>query len=430
MVIAGRGQLQPLDLPLLSSELADRVEFIGFSRDRAGRRFQHPVDPPAKVLAAILSGRRNLGLPEVDRIAHTPFFGPDGTLQRTAGYHAGARTLYLPTPGLVIPDIPDRLTAEDVTAAKALLFDELLVDFPFENKAARTGALALGLTIPCSPMIDGPRPLFAFDAPKERTGKGLLMEVTLVPFSGNGYTVTAAPTETREWHKQIVAALRPGPMAAIFDNVGSRIGSGALASAITAYPMFTSRLLGLHENVHIPLPAVWVCTGNNLKASGEIAERTVRIRINSRTTNPGRRTGAREGATWRHPNLRRWANEHRGEIIAAWLILVQAWIAAGRPEAVATPAMGGFESWMSVVGSILAFHGFDELLGDRDDSLTPSTTRAPTGKASSTPGWPRHTKASQPRPFSCCPWPRPRTWHPSIPTSALPGRSPREWATR
>jgi hypothetical protein len=70
-------------------------------------------------------------------------------------------------------------------------------------------ALALGLTIPARPMIDGPSPLFAFDAPKERTGRGLLMEMILVPFSGNGYTVTAASTETREWHKQIVAALCP-----------------------------------------------------------------------------------------------------------------------------------------------------------------------------------------------------------------------------
>ncbi|HEV7451346.1 MAG TPA: hypothetical protein VGO16_08150 [Pseudonocardiaceae bacterium] len=48
------------------------------------------------------------------------------------------------------------------------------------------------------------------------------------------------------------------------------------------------------------------------------------------------------------------------------LLLVQAWISAGQPR-VDTPAFGGFEQWVDVVGSILAFHGIHELLSNREE---------------------------------------------------------------
>jgi putative DNA primase/helicase len=164
-----------------------------------------------------------------------------------------------------------------------------------------------------------------------------------------------------------VAALRPGPLVAAFDNVSNKINSGALASAVTAWPAITSRLLGLSENIRMPLPAVWAVTGNNLRASTEIAQRSVRIRIDSGEENPGHRTGPQNGVGWRHPSLRRWFTANRGELVAAWLTLIRAWLAAGRPTAV-VPAFGSFEQWTEIVGSILAFHGVHDLLSNRDEA--------------------------------------------------------------
>ena len=369
LVVSGRGALQVLDQSLFVSKLADRMAFIE-TKFKDGVPTQLPADPPTEVIKAIRSDRANLALPEVDRIAHTPFFGPDGTLQRTPGYHEKARTLYVPTPGIDIPDIPDSPTDQQVEAAHRLILDELLGDFPFTSDAELAGAVALGITPFIRTMIDGPTPLFALDAPEPRTGKGLLMEVLLTPSSGRKYTVTPAPTEPREWPKAIVASLRPGPVAAIFDNANARIDSGALASAVTAYPSYTSRLLGLSENVDMPLPAVWVMTGNNIVCSTEIAGRVVRIRLDARMQRPGERSG------FRHPNLRRWASEHQGDIIAAFLTLVQAWIAAGQPRGVDPPAMGGFEDWVGIVGSILAFHGIGGLLTNRDSLIDTMTDEA------------------------------------------------------
>ena len=358
MVLSGRGKFQQVGIDLLVSRLADRIEFMNHGKLN-GVPITRPADPSVRVIRAIHADRANIGLPEVDRVAHTPFYGPDGALQREPGYHPKARTLYVPTPDLDIPDVPERPTPEQVAAVRSLILDDLLVDFPFVGDADRAGALALGITPFIRPMIDGPTPLFALDSPESRTGKGLLMEMLLVPSSGRGYSVTPAPRRPDEWQKQIVAALRPGPVAAIFDNVSSRIDSGALASAVTAYPMWTSRLLGLSENVHMPLPAVWCCTGNNLTASRENANRTVWSRMDAGVADPGLRND------FKHPNLRRWATEHRGDIIAAFLTLVQDWIAAGQPEPEGLPVMGGFEDWVRILGSILAHHGVKGLLGNR-----------------------------------------------------------------
>jgi len=371
MVVAGRGKLQRVDIDLLTSRLADRIEFMHWGKDENQMPIPRPSNPPTPVIKAILADRANIGLPEVDRIAHTPFYGPDATLQRAPGYHAGARTLYVPTPGIDIPDIPDNPTDQQIDAAVELILVELLGDFPFTGPAELAGAVALGVTPFVRTMIDGPTPLFALDAPEPRTGKGLLMEMLLTPSSGRQYTVTPAPTELNEWNKAIVASLRTGPVAAIFDNANARIDSGALASAVSAYPSYESRLLGFSDNAKMPLPAVWVTTGNNIVCSTEIAGRVVRIRLDARAERPGERTG------FRHQNLRRWATAHQGEIIAAFLTMVAAWIAAGQPRATDLPTMGGFEDWIGIVGSILAFHGIGGLLDNRKqltDYMTDDST--------------------------------------------------------
>jgi len=367
MVLSGRGRLQVVNIDLLTSRLADRIAFVHRSHDANQLPIVKPSNPPDAVIRAIHADRANIGLPEVDRLAHTPFFGPDGTLQRTPGYHEKARTLYVPTPGIDIPDVPEHPTTQQVEDAATLILDDLLGDFPFTGPAELAGAVALGITPFVRSMIDGPTPLFAIDAPEPRTGKGLLMEMLLTPSSGRSYTVTPAPIEPREWPKAIVASLRSGPVAAIFDNAAARVESNALASAVTAYPAYTSRLLGLSETVHMPLPAVWVMTGNNIVCSAEIAGRVVRCRLDAGTQRPGER------ADFRHPELRRWATEHQGQIIGAFLTLIQSWIAAGQPVGEDLPTMGGFVEWVRIVGSILAFHGIGGLLTNRK-ALTDTMT--------------------------------------------------------
>lgn len=367
LVVAGDGQLQVLGQALFTWELASRIAFVKRGQDANGNPVIKPADPPVPHIAAIYAKRMGLGLPEVDRITHAPFFGPDGTLQRTPGYHKAARVLYIAQPGLVIPPVPEYPTSSEVSTAYKLITEELLGDFRFAHPGDKAGALAAGLTPYVHPMIQGLTPLMGFDAPSNRAGKNLLQEAVLAPACGRSWTTTAAPTRTEEWHKQIVATLKTGPLVAAFDNVNNKMNSGALASFVTAWPTITSRILGLTANIHLPLPAVWAVTGKNLQASTEITERTSRIRIDPQHDSPGDRTGPEEGVPWRHPNLRGWFTAHRGEIIHAWLTLIQGWISAGRPKA-DVPAFGSFEQWTEITGSILAFCGNHDLLTNREEA--------------------------------------------------------------
>lgn len=72
-------------------------------------------------------------------------------------------------------------------------------------------------------MIGGLTPIMGFNAPENRSGKGLLMEALLAPACCRSWTTTAAPTRTEEWQKQIVASLKAGSLVAAFDNSAATV---------------------------------------------------------------------------------------------------------------------------------------------------------------------------------------------------------------
>ena len=96
------------------------------------------------------------GLPVLVGIVNTPVFGRNGTLLTAPGYHPDARLLYVPAPGFEVRRSP-RPTPADVAAARALICDELLGDFPFVSPAERAHAVALLLLGFLRGMVDGPR---------------------------------------------------------------------------------------------------------------------------------------------------------------------------------------------------------------------------------------------------------------------------------
>src|SRR5262249_43665831 len=109
--------------------------------------------------------------------------------------------------------------------------------------------------------------------------------------------------------------------------VREKLDSAALASALTADTL-EDRVLGRSAMVRLPVRCLWVATGNNPTMSNEMARRTIRIRLDAHVEKPWLRNS--EG--FRHPNLKEWVGEHRGELIWAVLTIVRAWLAAGQPK--------------------------------------------------------------------------------------------------
>jgi hypothetical protein len=108
----------------------------------------------------------------------------------------------------------------------------------------------------------------------------------------------------------------------------------------------------------VPVDCVWVGTGNNVRASGEIARRLVRIRLDARMEAPETRS------RFKHP-LPRWAFENRGALIAACLTLIQAWVARGMPRARPACLLGSFEDWCYLMAGVMQVIGVEGFLANR-----------------------------------------------------------------
>ena len=103
--------------------------------------------------------------------------------------------------------------------ALALLFGELLYDFPFADQGSRAHALALLLQPYIRSVIEGPTPMYLIDAPARGTGKGLLAELVGLIAQGRAAEVMAMPLGEEEVEKRITSFLLAGYPMALLDNV-------------------------------------------------------------------------------------------------------------------------------------------------------------------------------------------------------------------
>ena len=71
----------------------------------------------------------------------------------------------------------------------------------------------------------------------------------------------------------------------IIDNVERELDSAALASVLTARE-WTDRILGLSKMVTLPVRAIWIANGNNIKVGGDIARRCYSVRLDAKTARP------------------------------------------------------------------------------------------------------------------------------------------------
>ena len=102
--------------------------------------------------------------------------------------------------------------------------------------------------------------------------------------------------------------------------------SPALSSALTT-AFYSERILGLSKIAEIIQHACWYATGNNVTIGGDLPRRTVLIQLDAAIPKPAERVG------FRHPMIKSWVIDHRGELLGKALTIIQAWILAGSPAA-------------------------------------------------------------------------------------------------
>lgn len=352
---------------ILRGYLIRHVVFLAGKEDSS-----KSVPPPPIVVRDILTRPTWTGLPELRGVIETPVLSRDGEVVTTPGYQPQTLLWYSPAPDLELPAIPERPTASDVTAAAELLA-EVVCDFPFDSPGSRANALALMLVPFVREFIKGPTPLHVIDATTPGTGKGLLADCCSVVATGRDAGKGPEPRDPDETRKFITSVLVAGASMVVLDNIVGHLDSAPLARVLTA-EIWEDRLLGYSRQVRPLNRAVWVATGNNMTLSRELARRAVWIRLEPEQERPELRDD------FRHPDLLRWVREQRGPLIAACLILARAWVVNGRPRGseVLERMFGSYESWLDVMGGVLAVAGIEGLLENRDklteqgdDELTP-----------------------------------------------------------
>jgi len=321
-----------------------------------------PAHPPTSQVKSLLA-TPDPALPVLAGIVTTPVFGRAGVLLTEPGYHADARLLYQPIPGFQLPAIPERPTAEDIVAARQLILDDLLGEFPFTSLAERAHAVSLLLLGFLRAMIDGPTPLHLIEKPTPGTGATLMVDAIATILTGSGAGVMTEGSDEEEWRKRITAKLRQIPAIVLIDNLKRQLDASALAAALTA-PFWEDRVLGVSEITRLPIRCLWIATGNNPTFSNEMARRLVRIRLDARVDRPWQRSG------FRHPDLMVWLRANRARLVAACLTLCRAWIAAGRPRG--PRSIGSYESWSQTLGGVLEVAGIEGFLTNIEEMMAAS----------------------------------------------------------
>tara|TARA_Y100000588_G_scaffold375920_1_gene452942 strand:+ start:236 stop:1789 length:1554 start_codon:yes stop_codon:yes gene_type:complete len=342
----------------LTKHMDKNADYVRHSKDGG----LEPARPPLDVVSQIFDDQ-DVEFPELLSVSTVPLLNEDtGAFNFEQGYDPGLRVFYAPPPGVVIEPLPEKVEKEHVAKALALLSDELLGDFPFEDPADRTNAIALFLLPFVRHLIHRhggawePTPLHFIVSPTPGTGKGLLAQC-LTASDPQGVAVVPFTTDNSDTRKMLTAKLRSAPRSILLDNV-SRLRSDAMAAVLTADHGWSDRVLNTSKMITMDVTSIFIATGNNPDLSADIIRRTVPIRIDAEIANPELRTD------FKHSNLLNWIEDNRGSLIWAGLILIKGWNDDGRRRG--DQKFGSFQQYCDVMGGILDYAGLPGFLGDRE----------------------------------------------------------------
>ena len=365
--------------------------FLTKPGNKKGKIDRYDAMPPLATAQTVLAGEANR-LPPLNRIISAPLMAPSGSIVDAPGYHPETRTYYMGS-NLKVPIIPKQPTANQIANARDFILKDLLGDFPFieiSNDPAdffcspdRANALAMFILPFARELIKGPTPLHLIEKPSPGSGASLIFQILgSIVLGGDPVTITEATNED-EWRKRITSSLLGGPPIIAIDNLRRRLDSSALASALTV-SVWGDRMLGVSENVRIPVRTMWIATGNNPAVSREISRRCISIRIDPRLEKPWERAPQ----SFQHPNLLQWTANHRPQLIAAILTLLRAWDVAGRPTG--TASLGSFEHWANVIGGVLQVAGVQGFMENRAAFYDRSDAEASDWRALISEWWNRY----------------------------------------
>ncbi len=298
--------------------------------------------PPDSVVHDVMDKGEWLGVPLLTNVTTSPTLRPDGTVLQQPGYDRSTGLLYRPG-HTTYPIVDEKPTRDQCMWHKEALL-EVVRDFPFAKNHHISAWFAAMLTCVARSAIDGPCPLFAVDATTAGTGKGRLVQATARLAFGQDVAAFSQPDDEDEIRKRITSILLGGDQCVLIDNVNKPLGGAALDAVLTS-TTWADRMLGSTATIKVPNLAIWWATGNNLALLGDMARRTMQIRLASPLEKP------EERENFVHPDLLAWIDRERPKLVVNALSILRGYFVAGKPHK-AKP-WGSFESWSDLIPGVL-----------------------------------------------------------------------------
>jgi hypothetical protein len=324
---------------------------------------QTAVHPPRTVAEMLVAEQRIESFPRLDGVVMAPILDRSYNILTTPGYHPSTGAYYHEPSGqpLISAEVIPRGLHEVRSAVEKLVGPNgIFGEFPYADQASRANALAYLLTPFVRYLIEGQTPLHMFDAPTPGTGKTLLA-TSMASVFAPGVSVNTVPNTPEEWPKLLGAVLSGGSSHVIFDNAKGKVDNQALDAALTSWPLYEYRVLGVSDTRKIAPRCVWAMTTNNAHVSEDFARRCVTVRLDSRTERPDLRRFKR--------NIYEDIRDNRRRYVLACLTIIAHWADAqmaggathggtansdsGTASSEGATVMSSYPAYCQVLGGIL-----------------------------------------------------------------------------
>lgn len=347
----------------------------GKGKDAVEMLVEVEAAPTVQVCRDVLDSCQWPGADPLAGVITYPVLRPDGSILQTPGYDRGTGLYH--APALELDTIPAAPNEALVGAAREFIFETILGDFPWVDKADKANYLALLISPLIRTMLGCLTPLGAITATAAGTGKTLLAGD--IPAALYGLTSRPWVDQDEEIRKAMSTVLLTSTKPIIlFDNIPEHqsVHSATMAKMITS-AQWDDRLLGENRGIEGINDRLWLVTGNSMTFGGDMPSRTVLVRLDAEMARPD----LRDPREFRIGNLQAWLAEgaqghaNAAELLRHLLILLADWSAAGRPEA--DYVMRQFSPWARTAGGFLEHHGIHGFLANRSalDAVDDETTQ-------------------------------------------------------
>jgi hypothetical protein len=328
-------------VPMSECEVAEMLErHIDFV-DKDGRSVHCPTPFVRHYMK-----RDDGALPTIAAIATLPIILADGHVLVADGLERTRGIVFIVDPKL-IKLIPQRAACTKAVVGEAMRFlcYEWLVDVA-TNAKGKAILVALALTIIERSLLDQ-RPAFFVTAGKRGNGKTTTLKMILEGTTGTPAAASAWSTNEEERRKALLAYFMYGVPYILWDNIarGTQISCPHIETSCTS-AYYADRKLGVSEMVATAAATVHVFTGNNVAPKGDLASRSLQVRLDAERIDP-------ENREFKHPDPLAWTSTHRSKILQALYTIL-----LGNPAldlAHDAPMKTRYKMWQRVIGSAVEY---------------------------------------------------------------------------